>query len=234
MKPLTLVLSCEHGGNDVPEAYQHLFAENKDILQTHQALDIGTLAVANHLSEVFNCPYIKSTVTRLLIDCNRHIAHPRYFSAFTNALSKEEKQILIDRYYVPYRKAVTEVIQHQIDKGNQVLHLSIHSFTPKHHGIVRNAAISLLYDSRRHGEKEVARVWQNLMRHHPPEYRIRVNYPYSGKADSFTATLRKSHPEQNYLGLEVEINQALVKDPQSTHSICTILSDSLTELLKIL
>jgi predicted N-formylglutamate amidohydrolase len=234
MKPITVMLSCEHGGNEVPNQYQHLFADHLDVLETHLALDIGALSIADKLHEVLGCDYIKTTVTRLLIDCNRRIKHPQCFSMFTQNLPLDEKQTLIDQYYLPYRQQASKMIQRHIDKGQQVLHLSIHSFVPELNGETRNAAISLLYDPKRHGEKEVARIWQNLMLNQPSNYRVRMNYPYKGDSDGFTSELRKHHPESDYLGIEVECNQALVHDRSSFDSACKTLSVSLLRLLEIL
>ena len=39
---------------------------------------------------------------------------------------------------------------------------------------------------------------------------MRYNYPYSGAADGLTTWLRLRHPQTRYLGVELEINQALV------------------------
>jgi hypothetical protein len=39
---------------------------------------------------------------------------------------------------------------------------------------------------------------------------VRFNYPYSGASDGLSTWLRKRHPQTRYLGVELEINQALV------------------------
>ena len=101
-------------------------------------------------------------------------------------------------------------------------------------GITRNAGIGLLYDPKRHGEKEVAREWAGLLNQQTPTYRVRMNYPYSGSSDGFTTTLRKQHPEKDYLGIELEINQTLVKDEESLNAVISALSQSLKELLQLL
>jgi hypothetical protein len=43
---------------------------------------------------------------------------------------------------------------------------------------------------------------------HLPDQRIRMNYPYLGKADGFTTSLRQEFQEQ-YIGIELELNQKL-------------------------
>ena len=39
---MRIVLTCEHGGNDIPETYKKLFP-NDDLLKTHRGYDIGAL-----------------------------------------------------------------------------------------------------------------------------------------------------------------------------------------------
>ena len=43
-----------------------------------------------------------------------------------------------------------------------------------------------------------------------PSLRIRRNYPYLGKADGFVTHLRRRFKSEDYIGIELEMNQALV------------------------
>ena len=234
MKPIALHISCEHAVNTVPPAYQPLFAEQAAVLSTHRALDIGAFEIAHHLQSEFACSYTEACVTRLLIDCNRGLTNPHCFSEFTNALTRSEKETLIHQYYQPFRHETEQQIKAHIDGGAQVLHLSIHSFTPESQGIVRQAGIGLLYDHTRHGEQEVARVWKGLLLLQTPTYRVRMNYPYHGHNDGFPHALRKQYTEHDYLGFEVECNQALLQEKSSRDELMQVLSSSLQELLQVL
>ena len=234
MKPTVLFISCEHAVNTVPPAYLPLFQQHQDLLETHRGKDFGALEIATHLSKTFDCELTVATVSRLLIDCNRSINNAHCFSEITQAFPALDKQKIIDTYYLPYRKKTETIIQNLINSGHQVLHISSHSFTPVFEGITRNAGIGLLYDPKRHGEKEVAREWAGLLNQQTPTYRVRMNYPYSGSSDGFTTTQRKQHPEKDYLGIELEINQTLVKDEESLNAVISALSQSLKELLQLL
>ena len=234
MKPITLLISCEHAVNTVPAEYHDLFKGHEHVLNTHRGIDLGALDIANHLNQVFACSYTQATTSRLLIDCNRSLTHPQCFSEFTKILSDSEKQQLITQYYLPFRQKTEQLIKAQIDNGYQVLHLSIHSFTPELNGVKRNAGIGLLYDHTRHGEQEVARVWRSLLLQQTPTYRVRMNYPYHGNTDGFTTTLRKRYSEHDYLGFEIESNQALLEDRLSLNEVANVLSSSLQELLQLL
>lgn len=233
-KPISLLISCEHAVNTVPAAYLDLFKGHEHILQTHHGIDLGAIEIAKHLNQVFACSYTQAAVSRLLIDCNRSLAHAQCFSEFTHNLPVEEKQHLIDHYYLPFRQQTENLIKAQVDSGCQVLHLSIHSFTPELDGVVRNAGIGLLYDHARHGEQEVARIWRSLLLQQTPTYRVRMNYPYHGNSDGFTTAMRKRYTEHDYLGFEVESNQALLGGQDSRGEVANVLSASLQELLQML
>ena len=233
MKPTMLIISCEHAVNAVPEEYQHLFDKNKSILQSSHAIDFGSLAIAQRLSHDLNCQLTQSSVTRLLVDCNRNDNHAHCFSEYSKPLSKTEKQHLLDQYYHPFRQETEHLIKTNIDSNQQVLHLSIHSFAPVLNGQVCNAGIGLLYDSHRHAEKEVARLWNSLLIHQTA-YRIRMNYPASCISEGFISSLRKQYLEQDYLGLELQVNQALIENSESIDEIINALSISLKELMQLL
>lgn len=234
MKPTVLFLSCEHAVNTVPPSYHHLFHLHESLLQTQRAIDFGALDISLTLSQRFACDCVTATATRLLIDCNRSLTSPNCFSDVTKHLSADSKKQLIEQYYLSYRTRCEQLIQAHIDRGQQVLHVSIHSFAPSLNGVTRNAGIGLLYDPKRHGEKEVVRLWHGLLTHETPTYRVRLNYPYRGTSDGFTSALRKQHAEKDYLGIELEMNQALLNDQEAMDTMADSLSRSLSELLLLL
>lgn len=199
------VLSCEHGGNEIPPAYAPLFKEAQEILQTHRGWDPGALNLYKLLTPLADYSH-HSTVSRLLVELNRSLHHPNLFSAYTKILPGKEKQQLLGMYYQPYRKAVQEAIHEFIEQQSTVVHLSIHSFTPVLHGDERKADIGLLYDPKRSLEKSVCQEWKALLQEHLPQFTIRYNYPYRGNADGFTTYLRKQFPN-SYGGIELELNQ---------------------------
>lgn len=234
MKKTILVLSCEHAVNTIPGRFQSLFdAEGLAMLQSFRGYDIGAQQVAHYLKNAFHCDYFESMVSRLLIDCNRSLTHPNCFSTFTNHLSQDEKEVLINHFYLPYRNAVEQTIHRHIMLNEQVLHLSVHSFMPSTDK-TKEVSIGVLYDSRRHAEKEVARILLSILSHKLPMHRMRFNYPCSGRSNRFTAQLRKKHTESEYLGFDLEINQILLSDIVSLNKINHGLSHGLRALLELL
>ena len=63
-----LIITCEHGGNEVPAEYGSLFAGHEALLPTHRGWDAGALMLAQQLATAFDAPLFAATTTRLLID----------------------------------------------------------------------------------------------------------------------------------------------------------------------
>ncbi len=201
------LVTCEHGGNRVPAAYRRYFAGHESLLATHRGYDPGALVLARRLAGALGAPLFYATVSRLVIDLNRSLGHPRLYSEATRPASPAVRREILERHYLPYRRRVEGAAAEAIAEGEKVIHLSAHSFTPELDGEVRDADIGLLYDPARPGEAELARRWQAALKEAAPELRVRRNYPYTGKSDGFTAYLRRRFPAEAYVGIELEINQ---------------------------
>jgi predicted N-formylglutamate amidohydrolase len=201
------LITCEHGGNRIPSPCRHLFTNAEALLQTHRGYDAGALALARDLSKALAAPLFFSTTSRLLVDLNRSLGHPRLYSEATRRAPERIRTEILERYYLPYRNKVEAEIAEAIAHGRRVIHVASHSFTPELDGTVRNADIGLLYDPVRFGEVELCRRWQVQLRVMAPNLKVRRNYPYAGKSDGLTAYLRRRFPAEVYIGIELEINQ---------------------------
>lgn len=204
--PTRLVVTCEHGGNLVPEEYAELFRPHAEVLKTHRGHDIGALDLAKLMASAARAPLYFSTTTRLLIDLNRSLGHPSLFSEATRGLSAIERQRMLDVHYRPYREDVEQAIA-ELALKSRVLHLSIHTFTPVLQGAVRKADVGLLYDPSRQFERKFCGEWARALSTRDSTLVVRRNYPYRGVADGFVTYLRKRLPERRYAGVELEVNQ---------------------------
>ena len=72
-----LVITCEHGGNRIPVPYRDLFRGQQRQLASHRGYDPGALVMGRALAAAFAAPLVVSTVSRLLVDLNRSVGHPR-------------------------------------------------------------------------------------------------------------------------------------------------------------
>jgi predicted N-formylglutamate amidohydrolase len=149
-------------------------------------------------------------VSRLLIDLNRSLSNPHAWSEATRTLAPAGKDCIVRRHYAPYRQRVTKIVAEAVRGGRRVIHLSTHSFTPVFDGHMRQADIGLLYDPARAGEVAMAACWKAAFAEHASDLRVRRNYPYAGKNDGLTCSLRRRFPPGQYVGIEIELNQALV------------------------
>ncbi|MDD5268257.1 MAG: N-formylglutamate amidohydrolase [Methylococcales bacterium] len=202
-----LVITCEHGGNRIPEPYRDLFQAHQALLNTHRGFDPGALIMAKALATRFAAPLVASTVSRLLVDLNRSIGHPRlYFEAIRNEPT-EVRHLILKHYYQPYRAYAERLIRQAIVDHGHVIHLSSHSFTPELNGKVRSADIGLLYDPARPGEADLCERWKAALKICAPTLSVRRNYPYAGKGDGLTAWFRQRLSPSAYVGVELEINQ---------------------------
>lgn len=127
---MKIIITCEHGGNEIPLEYQFLFRYAQNKLESHEGWDIGALKLAIEFAKELDGDFFYSEVSRLLVELNRSLNHPKLFSDYTKLLKKDEKNKLLQEYYFPYRNNVIDRINSLIIQGFTVFHLSVHSFTP--------------------------------------------------------------------------------------------------------
>lgn len=204
------VVTCEHGGNRIPAPYRRLFEGHAELLASHRGWDPGALMMAKALATARRAPLVASTVSRLVVDLNRSIGHPQLFSTVTHAAPTATRALIVERHYRPYRDQVERLVGQAVADGLRTIHISSHSFTAELNGSVRSADVGLLYDPGRRGEAEVCARWKQSLAAVDPGLKVRRNYPYAGKGDGLTSYLRRRFTHTEYIGIELEVNQALV------------------------
>jgi predicted N-formylglutamate amidohydrolase len=202
-----VLLTCEHGGNRVPAGFSRLFRGHQRLLNSHRGYDPGALELARTCAGRLKVPLHFATVTRLLVELNRSPGHPSLFSVASRVLSAAERRALLHKHYLPYRERVEAQVARAVAGGQRVVHLSIHTFTPELDGIIRRADVGLLYDPRRQREAAFCDLFKQILSAKDGDLTIRKNYPYQGKSDGFTTSLRKKWDNAVYLGIELEVNQ---------------------------
>lgn len=230
MSRTSLVLSCEHGGVRVPKPYAAYFHGHDDLLASHRGWDPGSLELARRLTRRLAAPLVAATTTRLLIDLNRSVGNPALFSELVACLNGDERASLIDSLHRPHWNAVAETVNEA--PAGRVVHLGIHTFSPRLAGKLRTADVALLYDPRRQHERRFCDRWLKLLTAALPELRLRRNYPYRGTSDGITTALRRRFHDERYLGIELEVNQSfpLTHDARWSRlqfAIASTLSDAL-------
>ncbi|MEQ8241680.1 MAG: N-formylglutamate amidohydrolase [Cyclobacteriaceae bacterium] len=213
MKKRQLILTCEHAGNQVPEAYQYLFENKEKLLKSHRGWDPGAVQVADFLHHELQCPLFKNYTTRLLVECNRSVGNEALFSEISNVLKPSIKKYLLEKFYYSYRNQVAQTIAEAIKTG-PILHVSVHTFTPIFNGIERKLDVGILYDDARQNEVQFCEKWRDHFEQSLQHRTVALNLPYNGADDGFTTYLRTLYDDTQYLGIEIEINQKYARRPE--------------------
>lgn len=229
---LSALLTCEHGGHRVPLRYRPLFAGREEVLRSHRGWDPGALPLARRLSRRLGLELVASTVSRLVVELNRSLHHPRLFSELTRELPGEERERILRHYYEPFRSRVEEALEEKLASGGPVLHLSVHTFTPVLEGVERDADLGLLYDPGSARERRLCARWKALLAERDPGLRVRRNYPYQGTADGHTRHLRRRFAGWGYMGVELEVrNDLLTGGVRERARVSRALEETLANLI---
>ncbi|MCA9084182.1 MAG: N-formylglutamate amidohydrolase [Planctomycetaceae bacterium] len=231
-----IVITCEHGGNIVPTKWRHLFTSPQAVaaLDSHRGWDPGALTTAKFLSKNLRCPLHFSTTTRLLVELNRSLHHPNLFSEFSRSLPLGDQAQLVERFWQPHRTNVHRTISDLIRNDKRVLHLSVHSFTPVMDGIERSTDIGLLYDPQRTSERAICSQWKQHLCDLAPEVSVHRNRPYKGISDGFTTALRMQFSDDDYAGIELEMNQRFFQSGRTSpsRSLTRVVAQTLITLMQ--
>lgn len=224
-----IVITCEHASCEIPPEYAFLFAGSRKLLKTHRGYDIGALEIAEDLGRRFGTPVFSSPFSRLLVDLNRSTSSRTIFSSLTRPLPATDRDEILNRYYFPYRSSVEKHIRCLIAGQGSAFHVSLHTFTPVMHGEARNADIAFLYDPKRYRERISCSLMAKHAKNVMSDLIIRKNYPYKGVSDGFATHLRKQFPQDQYAGIEIEINQKhCLPDKARWHIIAETLAGCIT------
>ncbi|TWU62757.1 N-formylglutamate amidohydrolase [Crateriforma conspicua] len=224
-----VLVTCEHATNRVPPEFFRWFDPPgaRADLKSHRGYDPGADEASRELAGRLKCHRIVGQQSRLLIDLNRSLGHQELFSKYTDCLDPAIKERVIADYYEPYRQKVHQWIVGQ-PKGCPVLHLSVHTFTPRYRGKHRQVDVGLLYDPKREAERQLCQDWARRFRRQQTQLCVRMNQPYRGIDDGFTTCLRQLDSSPQYAGVEIEINHRIFKHNASRFlSIVRSLADSL-------
>ena len=229
------IISCEHASNRVPRQYTHVFAGKEKVLASHHAYDPGAAAIARKLAGRVQASVYLGSVTRLLIDLNRSPSNRKsLYTQYSRMLEQNDRDLLLKKYYHPYRENIENAVGAIIGEGMPILHISLHSFAPVKKGKARKADIGLLYDPARKCEKDLCVLIVGILKEALVGIRVRRNYPYLGKTDGFTSYLRKKYSAKLYAGIEIEINQALLlKKDNKKKKMLNVLGEGVSKILQV-
>lgn len=205
-RQVKLVLSCEHASNWLPRGF---VLKDENIRASHLAFDPGASNLTDRLKKTLNCSSFKGKISRLIFDLNRSVNHKNFSQPDFFAVFSEEKAVtLFNKYYVDFRKDVSNYIKRYEEK--RIVHVSVHSFTRTLNNKDRKVDIGVLYDVSRSQERQLATELQANLKLRLANFNIYLNRPYYGHTDGHVAELRKSRAQSRYLGIELEVCNDLI------------------------
>lgn len=178
------VLVCDHASNRIPAPYGTLGLTPIERLM-HIAWDPGALAVARRLCGLLNAPLVHSTVSRLVVDCNRDHDAPdlvatrseRTEIAGNIGLTADERQTRVERFHAPFHAAIEALLDARARQERETILVTVHSFTPVYHGVRRPWPIGLI-----HGEDpSFTEALRDALTAEDPDLPIGWNEPYSAR-----------------------------------------------------
>ncbi|MEQ1632264.1 MAG: N-formylglutamate amidohydrolase [Planctomycetota bacterium] len=230
----SLVVTCEHASNAVPESLRSLSLP-KSVLSQHVAWDEGALPVARAIAAAFSAPLLSGSWSRLVIDLNRSVDHPRLCAASVlgclvpgnRGLDAAARQRRVKRWWLPFRLRAQRAVERAIAASGSCLHLSVHSFVERLHGKERKADVGLLFHPQRPRERAFVTALQRALVRRG--LTVRKNFPYFGHTDGHTQSLRSVHTATRYLGIEIELNQRTARTKRGQRRFADALVEALRE-----
>ncbi|HAC80389.1 MAG: N-formylglutamate amidohydrolase [Candidatus Binatia bacterium] len=225
------VLTCEHASKRIPRGYRSLGLAREQIAD-HIGWDIGAREVQKVLARDLPASAIYSSVSRLLVDPNRHPGESSLIPAESDQvlipgnqrLTPVERRLRLSRWHAPYHARIDASLGQACRKfPGGVRLLSIHSFTPVMDGHARNFDIGVLFDAHVPLARAFGRALKRL------GLRVRYNEPYSGYDGLIYAA--KRHGEAHQVPyVELEINNALIREDRGVRRIAALLRKALLEI----
>lgn len=202
------VLLCDHASNRIPPRWGALGLDEA-ALASHIAWDPGALEVTRHMSGMLDAPLVRSTLSRLIIDCNRPVDAPDAIPEISETtsvpgnkgLASEERQRRIALAHAPYHQTIEKLLD---ARTTPTILVAIHTYTPVYRGTARPWPIGIIFNrDRLLGEALIGSLQQK-------GYNVGINQPYS-PADRVYYTLERHGEARGIACVMVEIRNDEVR-----------------------
>ena len=209
------MLVCDHASNRIPSKYGNLGLSQIERV-SHIAWDPGALAVSRALSEKLDAPLVQSTVSRLIIDCNRDLDAPDLIWTMSEAtriaanenVHPDERTFRINHYHRPYHASIETLLEARRHAGMETILVCMHSFTPVYHGVPRPWPIGLI-----HGlDQRYTRAVYDALKTDDPDLNVGWNEPYAA-LNGVTLTLEKHGDGRGLDATMIEIRHDEILEP---------------------
>lgn len=152
-----IVLLCDHASNHFPPPYDDCLGVSEKDKSAHISWDPGALGVAKFLSEALDAPLVHTTVSRLVIDCNREEQRADLVPSLSEVteipgnrdLTEEERAFRINLVHRPFHNAIDKLLSLRTERGLPSAVVSVHTYTPVYKGKQRPWEIGLISEKDR-------------------------------------------------------------------------------------
>ena len=209
------VIVCDHASNRIPAKYGTLGLTHIERL-SHIAWDPGALAVSRQLAELLDAPLVQSTVSRIVIDCNRDLDAPDLIWTLSETtriaanenIDAEERQYRIDHFHRPYHASIETLLEARRHAGQETVLVCMHSFTPVYHGVARPWPIGLIHGT----DPSYTRALFDALAAEEPSLNIGWNEPYAA-LNGVTLTLERHGDARGLDATMIEIRNDEILEP---------------------
>jgi predicted N-formylglutamate amidohydrolase len=210
------VFACDHASNRIPAGYGDLGLNLVQRLM-HIAWDPGALAVALDLANLLNAPLVHSTVSRLVVDCNREpeavdlipTVSERTDIPGNRDVSAEERERRIAAFHAPFHNAIEAVLDRRKDAGRETIFVTIHSFTPVYKDVHRPWPIGLIHGK----DTAMTAALRGALLAETPGLNVGWNEPYSAM-NGVTLTLERHGDGRGLPASMIEIRHDEILEPE--------------------
>lgn len=209
------VLVCDHASNRFPARYgDHGLMPHQRLM--HIAWDPGALAVAIQLADLLDAPLIYSTVSRLIIDCNRRqdavdlipITSERTEITANAGIPQDERELRIARYHAPFHTTIEALLDRRRHAGLETILVTVHSFTPTYKDVQRPWPVGLIHGT----EERFTVALFAALKAEDPTLNVGWNEPYSAR-NGVTYTLENHGDGRGLDCTMIEIRHDEILEP---------------------
>jgi predicted N-formylglutamate amidohydrolase len=224
-----ILLLGDHAGRAIPRALGNLGVAPAE-MERHIAWDIGVAGVGTQMARLLDAAFIHQRYSRLVIDCNRDPARDDAIPALSDGteisgnagLTPAQVQARRDEVFAPYHARISRELDARA--GRPTALVSLHSFTPQMAGFVRPWRFGVLHL----GDSALSAAMLRRLRA-VEGAAVGDNQPYAMDGIDYTIPHHAIPRGVDYL--ELEINQALVVDPEGQHRVAEFLAPMLAAAL---
>jgi predicted N-formylglutamate amidohydrolase len=211
--PFAIVV--DHASNRIPRRWGDLGLSPSERVR-HIAWDPGALAVSLRLSELLDAPVVHSTVSRLVIDCNRDVDAIDLVPTLSEnteipgnaGLTADDRQWRISSAHTPFHDAIDRVLDARAAAGLSTVLVCMHSFTPTYKGKARPWPIGLIHGR----DQSFTTALRDALAAEAPDLDIGWNEPYSA-LNGVTYTLEHHGDGHGLDATMIEIRHDEILEP---------------------